>query len=201
MEHLGYHELATLLAEALPGDDLTVVGSVGTGASTGGLAQALRAAGRPVRLVGIQPFGSVTFGSDGFADPDAIIAGIGSAIRFDNVRHELYDTIHWIDFRHAMAGAVDLLRAHAVFAGLSTGATYLAAGWESARDRHRTHLVIGADTGHRYAERVFTRHAEADDPAGLRPREISSLAELALPWSVLEWGRRPWLQTEPEAAR
>ncbi|MEV1046325.1 pyridoxal-phosphate dependent enzyme [Streptomyces sp. NPDC049916] len=197
VHHEGYREFAELLTAALPEGRLTLVGAVGTGASTGGLARALRESGRPVRLVGIQPFGSVTFGSERFSDPDAIIAGIGSSIPFGNVRHALYDTVHWMDFRHAMAGAVGLLRDHAVFAGLSTGAAHLTAAWESARDPGRLHLVLGADTGHRYAERVFARHAEALDPAGLRPRQITSLEALRPPWSVMEWGGRP----APEAAR
>lgn len=191
VHHTGYRELAELAAAALPGEDLTVVGTVGTGASTGGLTRALRADGRTVRLVGIQPFGSVTFGSEGFSDPEAIIAGIGSSIPFGNVRHELYDTMHWLDFRHAMAGSVALLRQHAVFAGLSTGAAHLVAAWEADRDPHRTHLVLGADTGHRYAERVFARHAEASDPGSLRPERIDELAELRPPWAVLEWAGRP----------
>ncbi|WP_436848812.1 pyridoxal-phosphate dependent enzyme [Streptomyces californicus] len=197
VHHEGYREFAELLSGALPEGPLTVVGAVGTGASTGGLARALRESGRPVRLVGIQPFGSVTFGSERFEDPEAIIAGIGSSIPFGNVRHELYDTVHWLDFRHAMAGAVGLLRDHAVFAGLSTGAAHLAAGWEAARDPGRLHLVLGADTGHRYAERVFARHTEALDPAGLRPRTIVSPDDLRPPWSVMEWAGR----AAPRAAR
>ncbi|CAO0833015.1 Cysteine synthase OS=Streptomyces microflavus OX=1919 GN=Smic_06580 PE=4 SV=1 [Streptomyces microflavus] len=197
VHHEGYREFADLLTASLPEGPLTVVGAVGTGASTGGLARALRESGRAVRLVGIQPFGSVTFGSEQFSDPEAIIAGIGSSIPFGNVHHELYDTVHWLDFRHAMAGAVGLLRRHAVFAGLSTGAAHLAASWEAERNPGRLHLVLGADTGHRYAERVFTRHTEALDPAGLRPRPIASLEALRPPWSVMEWGRR----AAPEAAR
>ncbi|QNE78582.1 pyridoxal-phosphate dependent enzyme [Streptomyces finlayi] len=186
----GYRECAELLSGALPEGPVTVVGAVGTGASTGGLAQALRAAGRTVRLVGVQPFGSVTFGSEQFNDPEAIIAGIGSSIPFRNVRHELYDTVHWLDFRHAMAGAVGLLRQHAVFAGLSAGGAHLVASWEAARHPGHLHLVLGADTGHRYAERVFSRHAEARDMAALRPLPIGSLAELRPPWSVMEWAKR-----------
>jgi cysteine synthase len=190
VHYLGYQEFADLITSALPDQPLTVVGAVGTGASTGGLVEALRSRGRPVRLVGVQPFGSVTFGSDGFRDPDAIIAGIGSAIPFDNVRHDLYDAVHWLDFQHAMAGAVDLLRRNAVFAGLSTGAAHLVAEWEAALHPERTHLVIGADTGHRYVERVFARHREAVEPT--RPAVITSLAGLTLPWSAMEWGRRAW---------
>lgn len=187
----GYGEFAALVDAALPGDRLTVVGAVGTGASTGGLTRALRATGRAVRLVGVQPFGSVTFGSERFSDPEAIIAGIGSSIPFGNVRHALYDTVHWLDFRHAMAGTVGLLRDHAVFAGLSTGAAYLAGGYEAARrPGGGPYLLLGPDTGHRYAERVFARHREAADPAELRPLRIGTPGDLRPPWSVLEWAGR-----------
>ncbi|KZB84007.1 cysteine synthase family protein [Amycolatopsis regifaucium] len=198
VHYLGYGEVAGLVARALPSGPLAVVGSVGTGASTGGIARSLRERDPDVRLTGVQPFGSVTFGSERFTDPDAIIAGIGSAIPFDNVDHELYDRIHWLDFVHAMAATIGLMREHAVFAGLSTGAAYLVAGWEAAREPGRTHVVIGADTGHRYTARVFARHREALDPAGLAPREIASLDDLAPPWSAMDWCRRRFgIPTQP----
>ena len=195
IHYLGYAELADLLRHSLPGEPLTVVGSVGTGSSTGGLVRALRAHDPDVRLVGVQPFGSVSFGSEHLSDPDAIIAGIGSAIPFDNVHHELYDQIHWVNFTHAMAATVALLRDHAIFAGLSTGAACLAARWETRHAPGRTHLVLGADTGHRYTTRVFARHREALDPAGLAPVEIDSLGDLLPPWSTMDWRRRPFDQT------
>ncbi|XVS61998.1 pyridoxal-phosphate dependent enzyme [Actinosynnema sp. CA-299493] len=201
VHHLGYTELADLLRRALPGQALTVVGSVGTGASTGGLTRSLREHDPDVRLVGVQPFGSVTFGSERFTDPEAIIAGIGSAIHFDNVHHNLYDRIHWLDFQHAMAATIGLLREHAVFAGLSTGAANLVATWEAARDPLRTHVVIGADTGHRYTDRVFSRWREASDPALLKPVEIDSLDELAPPWAAIEWARRSYGPVEPAQER
>lgn len=197
VHHLGYAELADLLRSALPGEPLTVVGSVGTGASTGGLTRALREHDPLTRLVGVQPFGSITFGSERHTDPEAIIAGIGSAIHFDNVHHHLYDRVHWLDFQHAMAATIGLLRDHAVFAGLSTGAAHLVATREAARDPHRTHVVIGADTGHRYTDRVFTRHREALDPALLEPVEITSLDELTPPWAAIDWARRPYGPTVP----
>ncbi len=160
------------------------------GSSTGGLVRALREHDPDVRLVGVQPFGSVTFGSEHLPDPDAIIAGIGSAIPFDNVHHDLYDQVHWVNFTHAMAATIALMRDHAVFAGLSTGAAHLVARWETRYSPHRTHLVIGADTGHRYTTRVFARHREALDPTGLAPVEIDCLDDLAPPWSTMAWSRR-----------
>lgn len=193
VHYLGYHEVADLLGTELPDAPLTIAGSVGTGASTGGLAERLRARRGPgVRLLGVQPFGSVTFGSEQHQDPEAIIAGIGSSIPFDNVRHDLYDAVHWVDFTHAMAGTVALLREHGVFAGLSTGATYLAAAWQARRAPERLHLLVGADTGHRYVERVFARHREALDVADLRPKRISSLRQLTMPWSAMDWHRSPF---------
>ncbi|MFE6779477.1 cysteine synthase family protein [Streptomyces sp. NPDC057702] len=189
IHYLGYREVADLLAAAFPDRPLAVVGGVGSGASTGGLVTHLRRADPGVRLVGVQPFGSVTFGSQDHHDPRAIIAGIGSAIVFDNVRHELYDAIHWMDFRHALSGAVALLREHAVFAGLSTGAAYLAALDDARRRPDRLHLVIAADTGHRYVDDVFARHTEALDPADLRPAEVTDPQEMRMPWSTMAWNR------------
>ncbi|MFE9339303.1 cysteine synthase family protein [Streptomyces sp. NPDC007063] len=189
VHYLGYHEVADRITAAFPATALTVVGGVGSGASTGGLVEHLRATDPSVRLVGVQPFGSVTFGSQDHHDPEAIIAGIGSSIVFDNVRHHLYDALHWLDFNHAMSGTVALLRDHAVFAGLSTGAGYLTAAYEARRHPDRLHLVIGADTGHRYVERVFARHTEALDPAALKPVEVSAPEEMSMPWSRMAWRR------------
>jgi cysteine synthase len=189
IHYLGYRAVAERIGDELGDGPLTVVGGVGSGASTGALATYLRHRIPDVAVVGVQPFGSVTFGSQHVSDPDIIIAGIGSSIPFDNVDDTLYDTIHWVGFAAALAGSVDLLREHAVFAGLSTGAAYLAARWE--RDPGRTTLFVAADTGHRYAGTVFARHQEAPPLDGLAPVPVSTVDELALPWSRMDWGRAP----------
>ncbi|WP_435582851.1 pyridoxal-phosphate dependent enzyme [Amycolatopsis thermoflava] len=186
VHYLGYRAVARQITRELDPSRLIVVGGVGSGASTGALATWLRSTAPGVGLVGVQPFGSVTFGSEHIADPDIIIAGIGSSIPFGNVAHELYDTVHWVGFTAALSGSVDLLRRHAIFAGLSTGAAYLAARWE--RDRSdRTVLFIAADTGHRYVDTVFARHAEAVPVTSLAPVEPATRAGLALPWSRMPW--------------
>ncbi|MBB5908383.1 cysteine synthase A [Actinoalloteichus hymeniacidonis] len=191
VHYSGYAEVARQIAAEVPAGPLSIVGAVGTGASTGAIASGLRAAGRDVLLVGVQPFGSVTFGSEHIDDAEILIAGIGSSIEFENVRHELYDRIHWLSFDYAMSGAVGLLRSSAVFAGLSTGAAYLAARWEHRLDGARRPVFIAPDTGHRYVDSAFSRYAEAYDVDKLEPVEIESLGELARPWSAMNWAGRP----------
>ncbi len=207
IHYLGYRSVADRIRRETGQERLTVVGGVGSGASTGALARYLRAA-RPdvrpesgpevrpgirpdVQLVGVQPFGSVTFGSEHVSDPEIIIAGIGSSIPFGNVRHRSYDAVHWVSFEAALAGSVDLLRRHAVFAGLSTGAGYLAARWERRLTPDRTVLFIAADTGHRYADSVFARHAEAARLEDLAPHTVMTTRSLALPWSRMDWSGAP----------
>ncbi|MET9665028.1 pyridoxal-phosphate dependent enzyme [Streptomyces sp. NPDC006475] len=187
IHYLGYRDVAATIAREVPDGALALVGGVGSGASTGAIATYLREAGRDVSLVGVQPFGSVTFGSEHVSDPDMIIAGIGSAIPFRNVRHELYDRIHWVNFDCALSGAVELLRSSGIFTGLSAGAAYLTTRWERSRDASRTHVFIAADTGHRYVESAYARHAEAPDIDTLKPHEITSLDELSHPWSTASW--------------
>ncbi|WP_432056488.1 pyridoxal-phosphate dependent enzyme [Streptomyces sp. bgisy022] len=184
IHYLGYHEVAARIDREVPDGPLTLVGGVGSGASTGALVTWLREAGRDVSLVGVQPFGSVTFGAQHVTDPDMIIAGIGSAIEFRNVRHALYDRVHWVGFDCAVSGAVRLLRDTGIFAGLSAGAAHLAARWEHRREGSRTHVFIAADTGHRYVDSAYARHREAQDPDALAPHEITDLRDLRRPWST-----------------
>lgn len=189
VHYRGYRPIADLIREHIDCSHLSVVGGVGTGASTGALTTFLRETSPDVELVGVQPFDSVTFGSEHVHDPEIIIAGIGSSIPFGNVDHALYDTVHWFGFDAALSGSVALLREHAIFAGLSAGAAYLAARWEQRVDPDRHVVVLAPDTGHRYVDAAYSRHAEAPAPEDLVPRQISSLSDMDLPWSRMRWNR------------
>lgn len=191
VHYLGYSGVADMIRKEIDATKLTIVGGVGSGASTGALATSLRRSGHDVTLAGVQPFGSVTFGSHHVDDPDIIIAGIGSSIPFDNVDHSLYDTIHWVGFNAALTGTIELLRRHALFAGLSAGASYLSAQWEHRHTPGHTVVFIAADTGHRYINSVFDRHQEAATLETLTPRTATSLDDLALPWSRMNWQHSP----------
>lgn len=195
----GYAPVAAVIAEALGCEALSIVGGIGSGCSTGGLARALREVDDSVELIGVQPFGSMTFGCQHIDDPGIIIAGIGSSIPFRNVRHALYDQVHWVSFDYGLSGAVALLREHAVFAGLSSGCCYLVAAREAALRPERTVLLIAADTGHRYIDGVFAHHEAALDLRALAPKPISRLDELALPWSAMAWRRSHYPPTQPRA--
>lgn len=197
VHYRGYRPIAGMIREHVDCDRLSVVGGVGTGASTGALTTYLRETDPSVELVGVQPFDSVTFGSEHVHDPEIIIAGIGSSIPFGNVDHTLYDTVHWFGFDAALAGSVALLREHAIFAGLSAGAAYLAARWEQRLDPERHVVVLAPDTGHRYVDAAYSRHAEAPAPEDLRPRQISTPADMDLPWSRMHWNRA---EAPPNAA-
>jgi len=89
-----------------------------------------------------------------------------------------------------MSATVALLKRHAIFAGLSSGCGYLVASAESLKHPDRQYIVIGADTGHRYVDDVYSRHAEALNIDALAPSEITTASELLLPWSFARWDRR-----------
>lgn len=193
----GYRELADRIVDELGTagvSTLTVCSPVGSGVSSRAFGRACREAGMPVTLVGVQPFGSMTFGAQHVADPRMLIAGIGSSIPFHNVRHHIYDSIHWVSFAVGGAGALSLLRRHALFAGLSTGAAFAAADWvrrESPAASGNATLILCPDTGNRYVDTVFARHSEFDSLESLSPTVIDDLAELRLPWSAKLWHGAP----------
>lgn len=192
IHYLGYEAFAQKILHELRLCDvrtdlgITAVGGVGSGCSTGGLKTYLEAAGVETKLVGIQPFGSMTFGAEHVEDPEIIIAGIGSSIPFRNVKHDNYSEISWISFDYAMSATIELLRKHAIFAGLSSGAGYLVANWMAKQEPEKPHIFIAADTGHRYVDAVFAQHEKALPFETLTPTEITHQNQLALHWSNMK---------------
>ncbi|BAV95922.1 pyridoxal-phosphate dependent enzyme [Lysobacter enzymogenes] len=189
IHYCGYEPVAELIANGVRGAPLSLIGGVGSGCSTGGLACALRERAGEVELIGVQPFGSMTFGCEHIEDPGIIIAGIGSSIPFRNVRHALYDQVHWVSFDYGLSGAVALLREHALFAGLSSGCCYLVAQREARLHPERNVVFLAADTGHRYVDGVFARFDEALALDDLQPAPVERLDQLRLPWSAMRWNR------------
>lgn len=193
IHYRGYEHAAESLLKQLDLTELVLVGGVGSGASTGGLAAALQRHGVDVRLVGIQPFGSVSFGSQDVNDPEFLIAGLGSGIHFGNIDYDAYTEVHWIDFSYARSGSIELLREHCVFAGLSSGASYVVAQWQASSsgfDDRRPVVFVTPDTGHRYVGTVFDDHTSAVvRDTGCFPRVVTEPGQLQLPWCMTDWKR------------
>lgn len=203
VHYAGYQPIATRCGDLLRGRgyrSVDLVAPVGSGVSSGALGLGLAASGLTVRLVGVQPFGSVTFGSEDVEDPDMLIAGIGSSIPFDNVRHELYDSVHWVSYEVGRAGTLALCRRHTLFAGLSSGAAYAVAdylGRDRASSAHCT-LMTCPDTGHRYLEDVYEDADDVPDVSVFEPQVLGSPRESPrLPWSAVHWGGSVTREAEP----
>lgn len=189
----GYRPIGAAIGAALRGageQQVDLVAPVGSGVSSHALAEGVRQSGLDGSLIGVQPFGSVTFASDHVADPDMLIAGIGSSIPFGNVRHPSYDVVHWIAHTVAASAGCELMRRHALFAGLSTGAAYAAARHEHRSDGARATLLVAPDTGHRYAESLRAHHPQLEGLSGFTPLTVTDPALMERPWSRIEWGGR-----------
>lgn len=194
VHYLGYQSIARTIAGQLSTSRVNLIGGIGSGASTGGLAEVLRKEVDQVRLTGIQPFGSISFGSEAVSDPNILIAGIGSAIPFGNISYEAFDRIDWVSFDCARSGAIRFLKDTGVFAGLSTGAGYAVAHDVGRLEPDVPLVLIAADTGHRYLDAVYSPELPEPIPLeSLRPNEITDLADLALPWSTTDWRRRSFV--------
>lgn len=186
VHYLGYQRVADRIAQGTPDEPLLLVGGVGSGASTAGIAHRWNTTGVDHRLWGIQPFGSVSFGSEHVDDPQIIIAGIGSAIEFRNIDYSLYDQIHWVGFEPAVVGAQALLRDTGVFAGLSSGANYLVSRWASREAGPRHVVMLAADTGHRYTRQVF-EEPSSPQLSAFSPEPVTRRSDLRPPWCYAEW--------------
>ena len=193
VHYVGYRSVADTIVKELGSSGVTLVGGVGTGASTSAMSRYLRARSADVRIAGIQPFGSRSFGSEAIPLDGFIIAGIGSGIHFGNIDYSAYDVMHWLNFDVSAAGCRHLLSTTGVFAGLSSGA-----GWQVARHLRRTEpdggpiVFLAADPGHRYVERVFPPDGPVEQDPEFRPTVITDLADMTGPWSAMDWGRRPY---------
>lgn len=190
IHYLGYYEIAKQIYDEIKDKKINLIGSVGTGCSSGGIYKSLKDLGLNVKLIGVQPFGSVSFKSDHIEDPKSIIAGIGSAIHFDNLNHQLYDYIHWVDFEYSCQATVSLLKEHALFCGLSSGSAYLVAQWEAKQHIDAINIFIALDTGHRYIDSVFTNHQNQETPKEISPVLIQSTKELSIPWCYMHWNHQ-----------
>ncbi len=200
IHYLGYEEVARQLVSAdlqLFSQGVHIVWPVGSGASSCGLMRGFQKENVPVALSGIQPFGSISFGSAHIDDPDILVAGIGSAIPFENIDYTSYDYIHWVNADIAISGGISLLSDTGIFAGLSSGATYHVAQYLAQKCPGELFLAGTPDSGIRY-QKIYSNHVTSNRVDA--PRQITELSELAMPWSMMHWNRRSYTPIYKEGA-
>jgi cysteine synthase A len=132
-----------------------LVAAVGSGGSACGTTRALRAAGIPVRAVGVDTVGSVLFHQPD--RPGRLQSGLGNSLMPPNLDHGVLDEVHWLNDREAFAATRQLAAEQQIFAGNTAGSVYCVLR-HLARTAAPGSTVVGvfADRGDRYADNVYS---------------------------------------------
>lgn len=152
----GYRPLARELAEALPEGVDYLVGAVGTGGSLCGTGRELRRTMPRMRIVGVEPVGSIAFGGpggpyhqSGTGTPPG--APVGALVDFD-----LIDEGRKVSDRRAFGAARALARRTGLLVGGSAGGVvYEALRLMTAVPPRSTVVAVLNDTGEKYLDTVF----------------------------------------------
>lgn len=171
-----------LIADTSPGEVDILVGSVGTGGSLSGTVRGLRRRGVTLRVVGVEPAGSIIFGGaahpyyqSGTGTPGGVLVGA-------NVDYSVIDEGRTVTDAEAFTTARFLARRRGLLVGGAAGGVILTALRVLAEeDEQRTALAIVADGGEKYLDTVF-------DDAWLQDRGLFD--EALDTWLSVEVGAR-----------
>lgn len=186
-----YAIVADHLAKVLGTVDC-VVGTVGSGGSMCGTVPALRSSMPRLRAIAVDTYGSSLFGQ-----PDAprMLRGLGNSLLPPNLRHEVFDEVHWCTAAEAYAVTRWAYRRRALFQGPTSGAALLVARWWARHNTDARCVVILPDAGHRYLDTAYNDGWIRDQ--GLRltrppdqPAELSHPAAAGSQWARYAWQRR-----------
>lgn len=186
-----YAPVADLICAALGTVDC-LVGTVGSGGSTGGVANRIRQRLGDVRLIGVDSHASVIFGRP---DGRRLLRGLGSSIRPLNVTYEAYDEVHWVMPGEAFHATRQLYRDHGLFMGPTSGAAYLAGSWWAQANPDGKAIILLPDEGYRYQDTVYSddwlraNHMLHGEWPG-EPVPVSHPNDAGNSWSKIDWSRR-----------
>ncbi|MFG2879446.1 PLP-dependent cysteine synthase family protein [Streptomyces sp. NPDC048337] len=169
----GYRSMAAELIGQLDHLDVLVC-SVGTGGHSAGLVGPLRRRWPRLKVIGVDSVGSAIFGQP--ARP-RLMRGLGSSIHPGNVRHGMFDEVHWVGPAEAVDACRRLARGSFVSGGWSTGAVALVSAWAARAEPGAVVATVFPDGPHRYLGTVYDDdfcHAHGLTAAALatRPLEI-----------------------------
>lgn len=147
-----YAEVAEEIIAAVGRVDI-FVSSVGSGSSLCGTARVLKQHNPKLYVVAIDTVGSVQFHQE---YRSRIQSGHGNDIIAGNIDYGLIDEVHWINDGEAFHACRELARREGIFAGGSSGASYLVASWMAGHAPAGANVVtIFPDRGDRYAQTIY----------------------------------------------
>lgn len=167
----GYQRLASELVAQTGGRLDAFVQSVGTAGSLRGVAEGLRAAGSPARIVAVEPAESAVL--SGGPSGAHKIDGVGAGFVVPLWNAALVHGIERVSTDEARAMAFRLAREEGVFAGTSTGANVVAAlRVASTLGPEAVVATVMCDTGMKYLQSFGRVLADTDarEAPGLVPR-------------------------------
>ncbi|MGW2046474.1 PLP-dependent cysteine synthase family protein [Streptomyces sp. NPDC001858] len=188
-----YATVGQLVSQVLGRVDC-LVGPVGSGGSTGGIASCLRTDNPDVQLVGVDTHGSIIFKAP---EGPRLLRGLGSSIIPGNVTHSAYDEVHWVTPGAVFHATHELYCRHNLFMGPTSGASFLVAAWWAGQHPESNVLMVLPDEGYRYQSTVYNeawlREQGAEPaPALDGPRLVERPGEAEGSWSRLRWARRKY---------
>ncbi|MFF5205891.1 cysteine synthase family protein [Streptosporangium sp. NPDC000396] len=185
-----YGRAAELVSDMLGRVDC-LVGPVGSGGSTGGMASFLRLAEPDMRLIGVDTHGSVIFG---MPDRPRLVRGLGNSLLPANVQHTAYDEVHWVNAGETFHATRRLLAEKCLFMGPTSGAAYLVAKSWAAEHPDAKVVVMLPDEGNRYQENVYSDEWLRDNGINLavpaEPVPVNHPRDVGTTWSRMAWQRR-----------
>jgi len=194
LDNSGAYAIVGNLITHLLGANVNLVGTVGSGGSTGGTIKAIRTKNPAAKLIGVDTFNSVLFGQP---DGKRILRGLGNTIMPKNLNHTYYDQIHWVSANDAFHYTRWLFSNKAIFCGPTTGAAYQVADYLASHHKSETYVFIAPDEGYRYLTTLYDKNWLTTQNfytphITVVPKEIFSPIEAKEPWAYFNWNRRSY---------
>lgn len=190
-----YKVVGDLILKSL-GQNINIVGTVGSGGSTCGIIKAIRIKNSYSKLIGVDTFNSVLFGQP---DGKRLLRGLGNSIMPKNLDHSCYDEIHWVSVNDANYYTRWLFKNKSIFCGPTTGAAYQVANYLAKKNPQEKYIFTAPDEGYRYLHTVY-------NDVWLKQQEFYNLEitqgpilvnhplEAKEPWSFINWNQRTYQQ-------